>query len=109
MDFVNVIERPMVKNLIECKVCHEKKSKAEHFTKKAKQVTCNECLEKAKRRRATSALDRITALEKENEELRRKLETELKEKENYIEKFKDFSGRYEKLCLELGSLTLHKK
>jgi hypothetical protein len=99
----------MAKDLIECKVCHEEKSKAEHFTKKAKQVTCNECLEKAKRRRASSALDRITALEKENEELRRKLEAEFKEKDNYIEKFRDFSGRYEKLCLELGSLTLHKK
>jgi len=99
----------MAKNLIECKVCHEKKSKAEHFTKKARQVTCNECLEKAKRRRATSALDRIAALEKENEELRQKLEVELKEKENYIEKFKDFASRYEKLCLNLSDLTLHKK
>jgi len=99
----------MAKDLIECKACHEEKLKAEHFTKKANQVTCNECLEKAKRRRATSALDRIAALEKENEELRRKLESEIKEKENYIEKFKDFSGRYEKLCLNLSDLTLHKK
>jgi hypothetical protein len=100
----------MPEELIECKACHEKKSKEEHFTKKANQVTCNECLAKAKRRRAPTTFDRIMALERENEELKQKIEKELQEKRQYQDKFKYFSDKYEDLCNDVGEkVGVHKK
>lgn len=99
----------MAKESIKCKVCHEDKLKEAHYTKKAKQVTCNECLERAKSRRATSTLGRIVALEKESEELRQKLEKEMEEKQYYQSKFENFAEKYSDLCIKVGELTLHKK
>ena|ERR1700720_143610 len=97
--------KSMPEELIECKVCHEKKSKKEQF-KKARQVTCNDCLEKAKNRRAASALDRIAALEKQNDELRKRLEKEMEEKKFYLNEFESFAGKYEKLCINISKITL---
>lgn len=99
----------MAKDSIKCKVCHEEKLKDASYTKKAKQVTCDDCLEKAKSRRATSALERIIALERENEELKQKLEKELKDKQYYQGKFENFAEKYSDLCIKVGDLTLHKK
>jgi hypothetical protein len=94
---------------IKCKVCHEEKLKETSYTKKVKQVTCDDCLEKAKSHRATSALNRIVALERENEELKQKLEKELKDKQYYQGKFEDFAEKYSDLCIKVENLTLHKK
>ena len=70
----------MAKDLITCKKCGEEKLKETSFTKKENQVTCNECLEKAKSRRATSTVDKLNALEKQINELKEKLD---KEKQYY--------------------------
>ena len=95
--------------MAKCKVCHEEKPKETSYTKNAKQVTCDDCLKKAKSRRATLVLNRILVLERENEELKQKLEKEIKDKQYYQGKFENFAEKYSDLCIKVGDLTLHKK
>jgi archaellum component FlaC len=98
----------MAKELVKCKKCGEEKQKETSFTRKGKQVTCDECLEKAKNRRATSNLDRMTTLEKQNEKLQYQLDKTLKDKQHYQDRLEVLSEKYSNLCLKVGELTLHK-
>ena len=94
----------MAKDLITCKKCGEEKPKETSFTKKENQVTCNECLEKAKSRRATSTVDKLNALEKQINELKEKLDKEMQEKQYYQSKFESFADKYSSLCIKIGEL-----
>jgi hypothetical protein len=93
---------------VTCKTCHEAKERETSYTKKAKQVNCDDCLAKAKSQHAMSKREHMLVLEKENEELKQKLAKEIKERRHYQEKYENFAEKYCDLCIKVGDLTLHK-
>lgn len=95
----------MAKEVIKCKKCGEEKSKQLSFTRKEKQVTCDDCLDKAKNHRATLVTHKIVSLEKQVEDLKKQLNDEREEKRYYQDKFESFAGKYSDLCIKLGELN----
>jgi hypothetical protein len=95
----------MAKGLIKCKKCGEEKLKETSFTRKEKQVTCDDCLDKAKTHRATLVTHKVIGLEKQVEDLKKQLEVEREEKRYYQEKFENFAGKYSDLCIKIGELN----
>lgn len=95
----------MAKETLKCKKCGEEKSKEISFTRKEKQVTCDDCLDKAKSHRATLITHKLIGLEKQVEELKKQLDVEREEKRYYQEKFESFAEKYSGLCIKLGELN----
>jgi uncharacterized Zn finger protein len=95
----------MAKENIKCKKCGEEKSKQQSFTRKENQVTCDDCLDKAKSHRATLVTHKIIGLEKQVEELKKQLSTEREEKRYYQDKFENFAEKYSDLCIKVGELN----
>ena len=89
-----------------CKTCQEAKEKETSYTKKAKQVNCDDCLDKAKSQRAMSKREHMLMLEKENEELKQKLAKEIEHRRSYQEKYEKFAEKYCDLCIKVGDMAL---
>lgn len=90
---------------IECKRCKRVGPKNLFFTRKKKQVTCDDCLDKIKEGKAEHTNEKITQLEQRITDLESRLEHETKAKEYYENQFRLIAESYTRSCLDTKLVT----
>jgi phosphatidate phosphatase PAH1 len=83
-----------------CKKCGREGPKDLFFNRKKKQVTCNDCLDKAKNIKVSNANDKVGHLEQRITELESQLEHEIESKKYYEKQFRLIAESYTKACLD---------
>jgi hypothetical protein len=86
--------------LVTCKKCGREGQKDLFFNRKKKQVTCNDCLDKAKNIKVSNANDKVHHLEQRIIELEAQLEHEIESKKYYEQQFRLIAESYTKSCLD---------
>jgi hypothetical protein len=85
---------------VTCKKCGREGEKELFFNRKKKQVTCNDCLDKAKNIKVSNANDKVSHLEQRIIELEAQLEHEIESKKYYEQQFRLIAESYTKSCLD---------
>lgn len=85
---------------VTCKKCGREGPKDLFFNRKKKQVTCNDCLDKAKNIKVSNASDKVHHLEQRIIELEGQLEHEVESKKYYEQQFRLIAESYTKSCLD---------
>lgn len=92
-----------------CKKCGREGPKELFFNRKKKQVTCNECLDKAKNIKISNANDKVHHLEQRIIDLERQLELEIEAKRYYEQQFRLIAESYTKSCLNTKVAQLERQ
>jgi ribosomal protein S27E len=90
---------------IECKRCKRVGPKNLFFSRKKKQVTCDDCLDKIKEGKAGHANEKILQLEQRVADLESRLKHETEAKEYYEKQFRLIAESYTKTCLDVKTIT----
>lgn len=85
---------------IECKRCKKVGPKSLFFTRKKKQVTCDDCLDALKETKATHVNEKISQLQQRITDLEKMLQRETTAKEYYEQQFRLIAESYTKACLD---------